>query len=124
VGFIVQFKDRELVEKALALTGHVVIDIHEKPVKIERSHLPAAGLVPPGMHRANPKGEGKCMKRNWKRKEQGAKVKLPNNDSREPDEEPTSAIGTPSDAERAKSSSRNVLAFWPPMVQPQRGAKP
>ncbi|KAL3920751.1 MAG: hypothetical protein SGILL_003095 [Bacillariaceae sp.] len=64
---LVQFEDKESVEKALALAD--VIGIDEKSVKIERSHLPAVGLVPQGMHRVNPKGHGKSTKRNQKRKE-------------------------------------------------------
>jgi hypothetical protein len=63
---LVQFEDRESVEKALALSD--VIGIHNKSVRIERSHLPAVSLVPPGMHRVNPKGHGKSTKRNQKKK--------------------------------------------------------
>jgi hypothetical protein len=65
---LVQFEEKESVEKALGLSD--VIGIDEKSVKIERSHLPAVGLVPPGMHRINPKGHGKSTKRNQKRKTQ------------------------------------------------------
>ena len=66
---LVQFEERESVENALALSD--IIGIQMKSVRIERSHLPAIGLVPAGLHRVNPKGEGKSTKRNLlhKRKE-------------------------------------------------------
>ena len=59
---LVQFEERESVEKALALSG--VIGLHEKLIKIERSHMPAVALVPAGMNRVNPKGAGKKSKFN------------------------------------------------------------
>jgi len=59
---LVQFEERESVETALELSD--VIGIKAKSVIIERSHLPAIGLVPTGMHKINPKGEGKSTKRN------------------------------------------------------------
>jgi RNA recognition motif-containing protein len=62
---LVQFEERDSVEKALALNE--LVGLHEKLVHIERSHMPAATLGPPGMHRVNPKGEGKVSKRNQKR---------------------------------------------------------
>ena len=34
-----------------------------------RSHQPAVGIVPPGMHRINAKGSGRSTKRNEMRKE-------------------------------------------------------
>jgi hypothetical protein len=43
-------------------------EVAGRPVKIHRSHLPAVGLVPQGMHRVNPKGEGKVSKRNQVKK--------------------------------------------------------
>jgi RNA recognition motif-containing protein len=64
---LVQFEDRDSVEKALAL--HDLIGIHERVVKVGRSHVPAVSLVPPGMHRLKPKGEGKSSKRNEKTRE-------------------------------------------------------
>ena len=59
---LVQFEERESVETALRLSD--VIGIKAKSVIIERSHLPAIGLVPTGMHKVNPKGEGRSTKRN------------------------------------------------------------
>lgn len=64
---LIQFEERESVEKALALDDE--IGLHEKLIKVRRSHMPAAAKVPPGMHRTNPKGEGKSSKRNQKRRE-------------------------------------------------------
>jgi len=63
---LVQFEERSSVENALQKDG--LLEIGGKSVKIQRSHLPAVGLVPAGMHRVNPKGEGKMSKRNELRK--------------------------------------------------------
>jgi len=62
---LVQFEERDSVEKALALND--VIGLHEKLLKIERSHMPAALLVPPGLHRIIERGHGKYSKRNEKK---------------------------------------------------------
>jgi len=59
---LVQFEERSSVENALQKDG--VLEIGGKLVKIQRSHLPAISVVPAGMHRVNPKGEGKMSKRN------------------------------------------------------------
>jgi hypothetical protein len=58
----VQFEDRKSVETALGLSD--LLGIGGKSVIIKRSHLPAIGIVPSGMHRVNPKGEGKSTNRN------------------------------------------------------------
>jgi len=63
---LIQFEERESVEKALGLDGE--IGLHDKLVKVHRSHVPAVSIVPPGMHRVKPKGEGHSSKRNQKRK--------------------------------------------------------
>ncbi|KAL3911913.1 MAG: hypothetical protein SGILL_007094 [Bacillariaceae sp.] len=93
---LVQFEEKESVEKALALSD--VIGIDEKSVKIERSHLPAVGLVPPGMHRVNPKGKGKSTKHNQKRKESHETkvetVKIDTADSKAPASTATSTAST------------------------------
>ena len=65
---LVQFEDCDSVDQALAL--HDTLGLHEKLLAIERSQVAAVGLVPPGMHRVKPKGEGKVSRRNEKRKEQ------------------------------------------------------
>ena len=64
---LVQFEERDAVESALELND--VIGLHEKVLRVERSHIPAAILVPPGMHRVNEQGHGKYSKRNERRKE-------------------------------------------------------
>ncbi|KAL7482596.1 hypothetical protein ACHAW6_008271 [Cyclotella cf. meneghiniana] len=63
---LVQFEERLAVEKALEKNGE--IEIGGKLVKIHRSHMPAVGIVPQGMHRVSPKGEGKVSKRNQLKK--------------------------------------------------------
>lgn len=65
---VVQFEERDAVEKALQLND--VVGIDSKSVRIERSHLPAVSLVPPGQHRINPKGHGKSTKQNQRRKQE------------------------------------------------------
>ena len=50
---LLQFEEREAVEKALELNENA--EIHGQKVKVERSHVPAVGIVPPGMHRPAPK---------------------------------------------------------------------
>lgn len=66
---LVQFESKESVDKALEL--HDIIGLHEKILQITRSHMPAASLVPPGMHRVRPKGEGKVTKRKLKMRDKG-----------------------------------------------------
>jgi len=67
---MVQFEERESVEKALELSGE--FGLHEKLIIVSRSHQPAVSVVPPGMHRVTPKGEGKNSKRNIRQKEKRA----------------------------------------------------
>jgi RNA recognition motif-containing protein len=110
---LVQFEERESVEKALALSD--VIGIRERLVKVDRSHLPAVGLVPPGMHRVNPKGEGKSTKHNEIRKQQRQ------------DSKPKPEVGavTSEDAPKTNKGEKtaeatgamSVLAFRPRKVQ-------
>jgi RNA recognition motif. (a.k.a. RRM, RBD, or RNP domain) len=64
---LVQFEDRDSVAKALELNE--ILGIQGKTIVVERSHMPAAPLIPPGMHRVAAKGEGKASKRNEKRKQ-------------------------------------------------------
>lgn len=68
---LIQFEERDSVEKALELSGEV--GIHEKLIEVTRSNQPAVAIVPPGMHRVNPKGQGKNTVRNLKRKERRMK---------------------------------------------------
>ena len=69
---LVQFEECISVEKALLKDG--TLDVGGNMVKIQRSHLPAVGIVPLGMHRVKPKGEGKSSKRNHMKK--GSKLKV------------------------------------------------
>lgn len=69
---LVQFEERESVEKALELSGD--FGLHEKLVVVSRSHQPAVAVVPPGTHWVKPKGEGKNSKRNIKQKERRAEL--------------------------------------------------
>ncbi|KAL7579869.1 hypothetical protein ACA910_004880 [Epithemia clementina (nom. ined.)] len=64
---LVQFEEREGVDKALQLDGN--IGIRERLISVQRSHTPAVpSIVPSGMHRVNPQGQGKVSKRNMKRR--------------------------------------------------------
>lgn len=111
---LVQFEECDSVEKALALDD--VIGLHEKLVKVERSHMPAVTLVPPGMHRVNPKGEGKVSKRNQKRREQKDQVG-------------EGSHSTPMDGNEEKKAAppepkASVLAFRPRVVARASHQKP
>jgi RNA recognition motif-containing protein len=110
---LVQFEERDSVEKALELSE--IIGLNEKLIRIERSHMPAVALVPSGMHRVNPKGEGKKSKFNQKRREKFAKTETTTTtaeDSKDtkqdsPKKEPSTtsnSVGT---------STTSVLAFRP-----------
>ncbi len=106
---LIQFEAQESVDKALALSE--VIGIREKLVKVDRSHMPAIGLVPPGMHRVNPKGEGKSSKKNQKRREGKGEHTL-NSESTEHLE----TLSKPSDSAKLSTHPTNgmgVLAFKP-----------
>ena len=70
---LIQFEERESVNKALALND--IVGLHEKLLKIDRSHMPAASLVPPGMHRVGEYGQGKVSKRNEKKRREQQKGK-------------------------------------------------
>ena len=67
---LVQFEERESVEKALSLDGILGPGAGERLMKVGRSHIPAVpGVVPPGMHRARPRGGGRNTRRNRKKRE-------------------------------------------------------
>jgi RNA recognition motif-containing protein len=130
---LVQFEDRESVEKALALSD--VIGIHEKSVKIERSHLSAVSLVPPGMHRVNPKGQGKSTKRNQKRNEQHQQPQDEKSERTGEDGKPSAATTNQEDKDTkddeskkgdgpggSKAAAASVLAFRPRGVAPKSKA--
>jgi RNA recognition motif-containing protein len=101
---LIQFEERDSVEKALELSGSLAL--HEKTLKVERSHLPAVSLVPAGMHRVRPKGEGKMSKRNEKRREhKGSNEPTKERDAEKP------AAGQSKHSE--KEAATCVLAFRP-----------
>ncbi|KAL7439622.1 hypothetical protein ACHAXM_006789 [Skeletonema potamos] len=109
---LVQFEERLSVEKALMKDG--ALDVGGNLVKIQRSHLPAVGIVPQGMHRVMPKGEGKSSKRNHVKKD----LKL-NVDTNEERMDCDNGDGKPSkdsrvdDVEPPSSISLSVLSFKP-----------
>lgn len=100
-------------------------------IKVERSHVAAVGVVPPGMHRVNPRGQGKSTKRNSKRKdhkqdhekEQSEAMDVDNAQSTKKgdesevsnaDKKPSS--GDPKDKDEGgttNSTKPNILAFRP-----------
>jgi hypothetical protein len=117
---LVQFEERDAVEKALELDD--VLGIKEKIINVARSHVPASSIVPPGMHRVNPKGEGKSSKRNQKRREQKSGVSevdknqtanLDQSTSNQKKEEPKEEKKAPA---KAQSIAFNPLAFRPRSV--------
>ena len=110
---LVQFEDRESVEKALALND--VIGLHEKLIQIERSHLPAVSLVPPGMHRVNEKGQGKYSKRNQKKRETVEDV----HEDAKPEKQEDKEVKEPD--KDTKKESMSVLAFRPRGVSARGG---
>lgn len=127
---MVQFEERDSVDKALGLSG--VIGIKERLVKVDRSHMPATGMVPPGMHRVKPQGEGNSTKRNEKRKEQRGHEEATYETTTPMEDEPTESAmvedKTPKvDADasklKPKSSGSGVLAFQPRGVARKGGRK-
>ncbi|KAG7372885.1 RNA recognition motif containing protein [Nitzschia inconspicua] len=124
---LVQFEDRESVEKAILLSD--VIGIHGKSVRIERSHLPAVSLVPPGMHRINPKGQGKSTKQNQRRKEiqqQQEQQQQDESKPRVPSKESKTAAQTVDASTTTKtiSSDANPLMFRPRGVVSKKTVRP
>jgi hypothetical protein len=104
---LVQFEEQDSVDKALQLSE--IIGLHEKLIKIERSHMPAVALVPPGMHRVNPKGGGKKSKFNQKRREKFGKEEKSTTE-----EDPTPTQEAPKNESSTTSiTNSSVLAFRP-----------
>ena len=71
---LIQFEEKESVNEALRLSEN--IGMHERLVKVERSHCAAIGLIPSGMHRINPKGGGKRSKINEMKKSRTTNEKV------------------------------------------------
>jgi RNA recognition motif-containing protein len=121
---MVQFEERESVEKALELSGE--FGLHEKLVIVSRSHQPAVSIVPSGMHRVKPKGEGKNTKRNIRQKEKRmeteTKVETDTDKLQQGSAKVNVAADKPAVVEKKESS--NILAFKPRNVgQKQRKKK-
>ena len=108
---LVQFEERESVEKALCLSD--VLVIREKSVKVARSNIPAIGIIPAGFHRVNPKGEGKYSKRNQKMKERKSTEKPIS----EPAKNSTLKVVAKTDSTSESPSGMGILAFRPRGVQ-------
>jgi RNA recognition motif-containing protein len=116
---LVQFEEPDSVEKALELSD--VIGIHGKSVKIERSHLPAVSLVPPGMHRINPKGQGKSTKQNQRRRQEHQHKDASDGKMEHGKEAPT----VESAAKKSNEGVSSTLMFRPRgVVKKSKGAAP
>jgi hypothetical protein len=90
---LVQFEERSSVDRALEL--HDTLGLHGKLVLIHRANIPAALLVPPGMHRVNPAGAGRHSKRNQKLKQE-KEEKNPKAKDQEQEQAKTSSDVSPS----------------------------
>lgn len=109
---LVQFEEKESAERALALNEE--IGIKEKVVKIEMSHMPAVSIVPSGMHRINPKGQGKNTKINQKRREKTKKPENVDHDQQLPEKGvPAGQDESAVEDSKAKTEGASVLAFKP-----------
>mmetsp|Transcript_18405 Transcript_18405/g.36922 ORF Transcript_18405/g.36922 Transcript_18405/m.36922 type:complete len:1032 (-) Transcript_18405:76-3171(-) len=110
---LVQFEECISVENALLMDG--TLDVGGKLIKIQRSHLPAVGIVPQGMHRVKPKGEGKSSKRNEMKK--GPKLQVDTSEERMDCDNggdlKSSKISGASNVETPSSISLSVLSFKP-----------
>ncbi|CAB9505360.1 expressed unknown protein [Seminavis robusta] len=109
---LLQFEERESVEQCLALDQQVVLN--DKTLRIERSHVPAVGLVPPGMHR--PKHSSSKPKSTTDQAGEDKGTKPSNSEQRTKPPAPKK--------ETKGSSSVTVLAFRPRGVgKKQNGPK-
>jgi hypothetical protein len=118
---LIQFEEKEFVEKALELSE--VFGINEKLVKIERSHLPAAELVPSGMHRVNPKGKGKKSKQNNSRSESRGTDRIARSDKESKSTTATKADSKQDVADKGEGSEMGLLSFRPRGVAKGRKTK-
>jgi RNA recognition motif-containing protein len=121
---LIQFEEKESVEKALELSE--ILGIGEKLVKIERSNLPAVGLVPVGMHRVNPKGKGKSSKQNKKKSDVRVNNETPKSDKpMDPITKPDKESKQDESAMKHQSGTTNIFAFHPRrVVKGQKQRKP
>ena len=119
---LIQFEERESVEEALKLNGEV--GLHEKLIKISRSHQPAVAIVPPGMHRVQPKGQGKSTKANEKRKERRKKKRELSNEEKLGDEYLREGAVPSTNHKQDGESKKSILSFCPRgVVQKRRKTK-
>jgi hypothetical protein len=105
---LIQFEERSSVEDALRRDGE--FKVGDQPVKIQRSHLPAVGVVPPGLHRVNPKGEGKVSKRNKLKKSSvdGMELEV---DGKRDEGQIRANVDQHKEHDAASTSSPNSLSF-------------
>ena len=98
---LLQFEERASVEKIIDLDGKV--ELHDKTLKIERSHVPAAGLVPPGMHRVGSK----------KKKDQEQPQGDSQEDTKDERDVNKTEIQAPSKPATGSKKPAGILAFRP-----------
>mmetsp|Transcript_35506 Transcript_35506/g.81214 ORF Transcript_35506/g.81214 Transcript_35506/m.81214 type:complete len:1011 (+) Transcript_35506:235-3267(+) len=115
---LVQFEERQTVEKALIKSG--MLRVGGVVVSIHRSHMPAIGVVPPGAHRINPKGDGKHSKRNQAKK--ASKMKVDTNFGVGGDVEMKGPSGRKSRTDESSPSSLtfSALSFKPRAMKQKR----
>jgi len=129
---LVQFEDKESATKAVEL--HDVIGLKESLLAIERYHMAAVSVVPPGMHRVHDKGQGRSTKRNQvrKRKKRGESVGDESQASEprtvaKPDIEMPQGVHVekkPDMEVDTKNSSLNVISLRPRIVSGVSRKKP
>lgn len=127
---LIQFEERESIEKALKLSGEV--GLHEKLIVLSRSHQSAVGVVPPGMQRLNPKGQGKHTKHNVRRKERRLAATNERGEQEtggdNPEKLKDGKDGDPNESlddnkEKKKKTSSSVLSFRPRNVDQKKRKK-
>ena len=104
---LIQFEERSSVESALQQSGK--FEVGGQLIKIQRSHLPAVGMVPAGMHRVNPKGEGKSTKKNKFKKE--TKMKIDTNMHVDKDQHMKSSSGNGKKKSRIADESPSAISL-------------
>jgi len=127
---LIQFELEESVDKALALSN--IIGMSERLVNVERSHMPAVSLVPPGMHRVKPNGEGRNTKLNQKKKLQRDKqaekgidhCRTTTTEGRSEQNPEPDVVTKPVAASSSSNAVAGVLAFRPRGVQRKQTKKP
>ena len=103
---LVQFEERDSVEKALQFSSKMELD--GQILTIERSHVPAVGIVPPGANHGGKKGKNP----------KGNKGKPSADDKKDTKHVGDAGIGSEEKVISAKNTS--VLAFRPRGVGPKK----